>query len=489
MNSPFQNGFSGFRKLTGDQFQIIRDILFDHSGIYFSDAKQYLLESRLNKRLNELKMNTFEDYMSYISQPLKQKKELSFLYNHVTINETYFFRNPHQLKAFADSILPGLIKIRQTDGKKRLKMWSAACSSGEEIYTIAMLLMEHMGPQIRQWDLDIAGTEISQKMLEKSKEAIYGDNSFRSFHTLKGNSSLLGFSLISRVAHRAEDYMGLVRDGKTTPHRSMIDVFLSLIDWVRDLVSELDEGNPQPHSFSQLLSQLDSLPQGDADKPTSRPTSPEKQADEASSTPPSTTPSASPAASNREDNQTNTDLETNSEESPKSGSHAKASTSRKSATVKSSADKTIRVGPELYIIPQVSIAESIKLTEETLDSIQGQHVLRLRDSVIPVIQMKELLGIETKDSAGRNLSMEETNGKSLIEDSFVVIVSNAEKKVGRVVNELVGMEETIVKSLGDSMGKIPFIAGATIRGDGRVVLILDVGDLVENSLQTLGEAA
>lgn len=94
MNSPFQNGFSGFRKLTGDQFQKTRDILFDHSGIYFSDAKQYLLESRLNKRLNELKMSTFEDYMSYISQPLKQKKELSFYIIMLPLTKPIFQKPP-----------------------------------------------------------------------------------------------------------------------------------------------------------------------------------------------------------------------------------------------------------------------------------------------------------------------------------------------------------------------------------------------------------
>jgi len=136
----------------------------------------------------------------------------------------------------------------------------------------------------------------------------------------------------------------------------------------------------------------------------------------------------------------------------------------------------IRVGHELYILPQISVAESIRLTPGMLDSIQGNDVLRLRESVIPVIHMKKLFSVppeeDSNDSKGRKRN-----------DEYIVIVSNADKMVGLVVSELVVIEETLVKSMGDVLGKVPFIAGATIRGDGRVVLILDVGDLVTNGLQ------
>lgn len=145
-------------------------------------------------------------------------------------------------------------------------------------------------------------------------------------------------------------------------------------------------------------------------------------------------------------------------------------------TLTITAGMVVRVGPELYILPQISVAESIRLTPGMLDSIQGNDVLRLRDSVIPVIHMKKLFAVpmqaDTKAAKSRKRN-----------DEYIVIVSNADKMVGLVVSELVVIEETLVKSMGDVLGKVPFIAGATIRGDGRVVLILDVGDLVTNGLQ------
>ncbi|MCF7801464.1 MAG: chemotaxis protein CheA [Candidatus Marinimicrobia bacterium] len=142
----------------------------------------------------------------------------------------------------------------------------------------------------------------------------------------------------------------------------------------------------------------------------------------------------------------------------------------------------VRVGSERYILPQISVAESIRVTPGMLDSIQGHHVLRLRDSVIPIIHMSRLLDVPEP-------SEDESNKDPQRGEEFIVIVNNADKSVGLVVSELVGIEETLVKSMGNVLGKVPFIAGATIRGDGHVVLILDVGDLVNNGINNFGRAA
>lgn len=178
--APFQTGFQAVRKLTADQFNTIRDMLYEHSGIYFAENKQYLLESRLNRRLNELNQDSMTEYLEYIKHPMNKKAELSFIYNHVTINETYFFRYANQLNAFATGIIPNLLKEKKAVGNNRLKIWSAASSSGEELYSIAIYLLETMGLGLKQWSLDIVGTDISQKMLERAREAIYTSNSFRS---------------------------------------------------------------------------------------------------------------------------------------------------------------------------------------------------------------------------------------------------------------------------------------------------------------------
>ncbi|MCF7902300.1 MAG: protein-glutamate O-methyltransferase CheR [Candidatus Marinimicrobia bacterium] len=178
--SPFQQEFQVIRKLNPDQFKTIRDMLYRHSGIYFNENKQYLLESRLNRRLNELNQDSIEEYLKYIEQPGNKQIELSFLYNHVTINETYFFRYAKQLNAFSAKIIPALLSKKRATGNNQLRIWSAASSSGEEIYSIAMYLLESMGFSMKQWELDIFGTDISPKMLERAREAIYGCNSFRS---------------------------------------------------------------------------------------------------------------------------------------------------------------------------------------------------------------------------------------------------------------------------------------------------------------------
>ena len=182
-SAPFQIGFQTVRKLSADQFKSIRDMLYEHSGIFFTENKQYLLESRLNRRLNELKQDSMAEYLEYIKHPVNRKVELSFLYNHVTINETYFFRYANQLNAFANGIIPNLLKEKKATGNSRLRIWSAASSSGEELYSIAIYLQETLGIGLKQWFLDLVGTDISQKMLERAREAIYTTNSFRSMDT------------------------------------------------------------------------------------------------------------------------------------------------------------------------------------------------------------------------------------------------------------------------------------------------------------------
>jgi len=126
----------------------------------------------------------------------------------------------------------------------------------------------------------------------------------------------------------------------------------------------------------------------------------------------------------------------------------------------------VKVYDELYIIPLISISETLRLTPDMLSSIKGRQVFRLRDEVLPVIRLDELLEVPKVD----------TNHQG----EYIVVVNVAEKRVGLVVSHLLGQEETVVKPLGRVMGKAPYITGATIRGDGRVCLILDVPSILEN---------
>jgi two-component system chemotaxis sensor kinase CheA len=129
----------------------------------------------------------------------------------------------------------------------------------------------------------------------------------------------------------------------------------------------------------------------------------------------------------------------------------------------------VRVWRELYIIPLISIIETLKLEKEMISSIQGQEVIQLREMVLPLVRLDELLQVERNDDGDY--------------EANVVVVSVADKQLGLVVSELLGQEETVVKSFGQAIGKVPYVGGATIRGDGRVCLILDVPEMMKHLIQ------
>ena len=151
-------------------FEDMRQFIYDKSGIFFEKNKEYLLTNRLKKRMDNLKMNTFEEYLRYIKS-VSGTKEMPKLFDAVTINETYFFRHINQINAFADAMVPEMLKR-----KRGINIWSAACSSGEEPYTLAIALMEKYGSNI---PARILASDISNEILDKAKEGIYGEYSLK----------------------------------------------------------------------------------------------------------------------------------------------------------------------------------------------------------------------------------------------------------------------------------------------------------------------
>jgi len=168
------------RKLSLMHFKHLRDLIYEKSGIFFPENKLYLLEGRLRTRLNQLEMRTFAQYVSHVNNLETQAEELKKIYNLVTINETFFFRYHKQLDAFKRSLLPTLIKQRKQEKLTQINIWSAAASSGEELYTVAMILRESLGSEVNEWRLSLKGTDISKDILSKAELGVYGDNSFRS---------------------------------------------------------------------------------------------------------------------------------------------------------------------------------------------------------------------------------------------------------------------------------------------------------------------
>jgi chemotaxis protein methyltransferase CheR len=163
--------------MSEEEFLLLRDIVYSHCGIFFDNDSKYLLEKRLSRRLTALNLSTFRDYYQYLKYNRKKDQELMDIMDILTTNETYFFRESFQLKAFTDEIIPELIKAKRDSGLRSLRIWSAGCSTGEEAYTIAMLL--HDIRELRDWKIEIIGTDISQRVLQHARRAVYGKSSFR----------------------------------------------------------------------------------------------------------------------------------------------------------------------------------------------------------------------------------------------------------------------------------------------------------------------
>ena len=165
-------------KMTADEFRLLRDFVYQHCGLNFTEDSKYLLEKRLGKRLQTHNLKTFKDYYYFLRYNPNKDQELTEVVDQLTTNETYFFREDFQLKTFVEDILPEIRKRKEIEGKKTLRIWSAGCSSGEEPYTIAMLLLSQ--PWLRSWNVEVVGTDISQRVLHMALEGVYGDASFRS---------------------------------------------------------------------------------------------------------------------------------------------------------------------------------------------------------------------------------------------------------------------------------------------------------------------
>jgi chemotaxis protein methyltransferase CheR len=169
--------FSADIPLRMDEFYLLRDFIYQYCGLFFSEESKYLLEKRLNRRLMELRLDCFRDYYYQLRYGLDRERELATAIDILTTNETYFFREEFQLQAFTREVIPELVKLKAEKGEKSLRIWSAGCSSGEEPYTLAMLLLEH--PLLCGWSIDIIGTDISQRVLKIAREGLYEQNSFR----------------------------------------------------------------------------------------------------------------------------------------------------------------------------------------------------------------------------------------------------------------------------------------------------------------------
>jgi len=164
-----------------EEFRLIRDYIYNHCGLSFDISSKFLLEKRLSNRVKLHQLKNFKEYYRFLRYDPKSSEELSAIIDILTTNETYFFRESCQLKAFSEEILSEIKNRKENNTKERnLCIWSAGCSTGEEPYTIAMLILET--GQFKDWNIEIFGNDISQRVLQVARKGVYTQSSFRSTH-------------------------------------------------------------------------------------------------------------------------------------------------------------------------------------------------------------------------------------------------------------------------------------------------------------------
>ncbi len=163
--------------MSEEEFRLIRDLVYNYCGMNFTAETKYLLEKRISGRLAFHNLTSYKDYYHLLKYDIRRDQELSDLMDVLTTNETYFFREAFQLKAFTDEIIPEIMGAKANKGDHSLRIWSAGCSTGEEAYTIAMLLLE--ANILRGWRVEIIGTDISPRVLLQARKGIYGKSAFR----------------------------------------------------------------------------------------------------------------------------------------------------------------------------------------------------------------------------------------------------------------------------------------------------------------------
>jgi chemotaxis protein methyltransferase CheR len=163
-------------EISVDQFQRLSQQIYQKLGLYFDERKIYFLKKRVEKRMEVLGIDDPRDYVFMVSYADKDGVEMQALANLVTTNETYMFREYDQLQAFANHCLPEVLSAKQARGQRTLRIWSAGCSSGEEPYTLAMIVQD-VFPQAQSWDCEIVATDIDENMLQRVAAARYGARS------------------------------------------------------------------------------------------------------------------------------------------------------------------------------------------------------------------------------------------------------------------------------------------------------------------------
>lgn len=165
-------------ELSIEHFTRLSQQIYTRLGLHFEEKKSYFLQKRVEKRMAQLGYDDPQDYVFLLCYADPEGKEMQALANLITTNETYMFREFEQLEAFANCCLPEVLSAKQSRGEQKIRIWSAGCSSGEEAYTLAIILQE-VFPQSQYWDCEIVATDIDENVLAQAAGARYWWRSVR----------------------------------------------------------------------------------------------------------------------------------------------------------------------------------------------------------------------------------------------------------------------------------------------------------------------
>jgi len=168
MDRTLQDIFNA--RMSDDDFNRLSDFIYKQSGIKMPEAKKIMLQSRLQKRLRELKITSFKEYAEYVFSDAGQRNEIIHMLDVVSTNKTDFFREPVHFDFLNDTVLPDFMQSNRLN--YNFKVWSAGCSSGEEPYTIAITLQEFKN-KFPKFEYTITGTDISSQILQNAALAVY----------------------------------------------------------------------------------------------------------------------------------------------------------------------------------------------------------------------------------------------------------------------------------------------------------------------------
>jgi chemotaxis protein methyltransferase CheR len=161
------------------QVMQIRDLIYQVAGIFQADNKLKGLEDRCSRRMQVLGVTSLRDYHECLTIKPTGQREMMALLNEITIGETYFFRNLPQLDALRNIVLTRIVQARAKLSLRHLRIWSAGCSTGEEPYTLSMMLLEEIAGVLKGWTFEILATDLNERSVGQAKHGVYGNYSTR----------------------------------------------------------------------------------------------------------------------------------------------------------------------------------------------------------------------------------------------------------------------------------------------------------------------